>query len=83
MKLALTLAEKGKGFVEPNPAVGCVIVKNNKIIGQGFHKKFGTPHAEINALKSCKQSPAGATMYVTLEPCCHFGQTGALHKHYY
>jgi diaminohydroxyphosphoribosylaminopyrimidine deaminase/5-amino-6-(5-phosphoribosylamino)uracil reductase len=75
MQIALTLAKKGIGKVESNPAVGCVIVKNNKIIGKGFHKKFGGPHAEINTLKSCKQSPAGATMYVTLEPCCHFGKT--------
>jgi len=75
MRLALDLAWKGIGSVEPNPAVGCVIVKNHKIIGKGFHKKFSGPHAEINALKSCKQSPAGATMYVTLEPCCHFGKT--------
>jgi diaminohydroxyphosphoribosylaminopyrimidine deaminase/5-amino-6-(5-phosphoribosylamino)uracil reductase len=75
MRLALALAKKGLGKVEPNPAVGCVIVKNNKIIGKGFHKKFGGPHAEINALKSCKKSSRGATMYVTLEPCCHFGKT--------
>jgi diaminohydroxyphosphoribosylaminopyrimidine deaminase/5-amino-6-(5-phosphoribosylamino)uracil reductase len=75
MRQALELAAKGLGQVEPNPAVGCVIVKNNKIIGQGFHKKFGGPHAEINALKNCKKSSANATMYVTLEPCCHFGKT--------
>ena len=75
MKSALVFAKKGLGNVEPNPAVGCVIVKNNKIIGKGWHKKFGGPHAEINALKNCKKSPAGATMYVTLEPCCHFGKT--------
>jgi diaminohydroxyphosphoribosylaminopyrimidine deaminase/5-amino-6-(5-phosphoribosylamino)uracil reductase len=75
MRLALELAAKGIGNVEPNPAVGCVIVKDNKIIGKGYHKKFGAPHAEINALKNCKKSPAGATMYVTLEPCCHFGKT--------
>jgi len=75
MKLALALAEKGLGSVEPNPAVGCVIVKNGKIIGQGWHKKFGAPHAEINALKSCKTSPAGAMMFVTVEPCCHYGKT--------
>lgn len=75
MNSALVLAKKGIGKVEPNPAVGCVIVKNNKIIGKGFHKKFGGPHAEINALKNCKQSPAGATMFVTLEPCCHYGKT--------
>ena len=75
MRLALELAKKGIGSVEPNPAVGCVIVKDNKIIGKGWHKKFGGPHAEINALKNCKKSPAGAIMYVTLEPCCHFGKT--------
>jgi diaminohydroxyphosphoribosylaminopyrimidine deaminase/5-amino-6-(5-phosphoribosylamino)uracil reductase len=75
MKLALELAKKGLGSVEPNPAVGCIIVKNNKIIGKGWHKKFGGPHAEINALKNCKKSPRGTTMYVTLEPCCHFGKT--------
>jgi diaminohydroxyphosphoribosylaminopyrimidine deaminase/5-amino-6-(5-phosphoribosylamino)uracil reductase len=75
MKSALVLAKKGLGTVEPNPAVGCVIVKDNKIIGKGWHKNFGGAHAEINALKNCKQSPAGATMYVTLEPCCHFGKT--------
>jgi diaminohydroxyphosphoribosylaminopyrimidine deaminase/5-amino-6-(5-phosphoribosylamino)uracil reductase len=79
IRLALKLAQKGLGCVEPNPAVGCVIVKNNKIIGKGFHKKFGGAHAEINALADCKKrgfSPAGATMYVTVEPCCHFGKTG-------
>jgi len=78
MTLALSLAEKGLGSVEPNPAVGCVIVKNGKIIGKGYHQKFGGPHAEINALADCKKrgnSPADATMYVSLEPCCHFGKT--------
>jgi diaminohydroxyphosphoribosylaminopyrimidine deaminase/5-amino-6-(5-phosphoribosylamino)uracil reductase len=75
MSLAIRLAQKGIGFVEPNPAVGCAIVKDNKIIGKGWHKKFGGPHAEINALKNCKKSPRGTTMYVTLEPCCHFGKT--------
>jgi len=75
MQLSLKFAAGGLGNVEPNPMVGCVIVKNNKIIARSFHKKFGGPHAEINALKNCKKSPAGATMYVTLEPCCHFGKT--------
>jgi diaminohydroxyphosphoribosylaminopyrimidine deaminase/5-amino-6-(5-phosphoribosylamino)uracil reductase len=75
MQIALKLAGRGVGSVEPNPAVGCVIVKSNKIIGKGFHKKFGGQHAEINALKNCKKSPRGATMFVTLEPCCHFGKT--------
>jgi diaminohydroxyphosphoribosylaminopyrimidine deaminase/5-amino-6-(5-phosphoribosylamino)uracil reductase len=74
----MALARKGIGNVEPNPAVGCVIVKNGRIIGKGCHKKFGGPHAEINALSDCRKkgsSPAGATMYVSLEPCCHFGKT--------
>ncbi|HBG77961.1 MAG TPA: bifunctional diaminohydroxyphosphoribosylaminopyrimidine deaminase/5-amino-6-(5-phosphoribosylamino)uracil reductase RibD [Phycisphaerales bacterium] len=78
IKLALKLAHQGLGSVEPNPMVGCVIVKNGKIIGEGYHRKFGGPHAEINALADCKKrgnSPAGATMYVSLEPCCHFGKT--------
>jgi diaminohydroxyphosphoribosylaminopyrimidine deaminase/5-amino-6-(5-phosphoribosylamino)uracil reductase len=78
MKVAMALARKGIGNVEPNPAVGCVIVKNGRIIGKGCHKKFGGPHAEINALSDCRKkgnNPAGATMYVTLEPCCHFGKT--------
>ena len=79
MQRALELAAKGLGSVEPNPAVGAVIVKNGKIIGRGWHKKFGGPHAEINALADCKKhgrSPIGATIFVTLEPCCHFGKTG-------
>jgi diaminohydroxyphosphoribosylaminopyrimidine deaminase/5-amino-6-(5-phosphoribosylamino)uracil reductase len=78
MRLALKLAKKGISEVEPNPTVGCVIVKNNQIIGKGWHKRFGGPHAEINALQDCKSTGAtadGATMYVTLEPCCHQGKT--------
>ncbi len=75
MKEALLLAEKGCGLVNPNPMVGAVIVKNNEIIGRGYHESFGGPHAEINALASCTRSPIGATMYVTLEPCCHYGKT--------
>ena len=78
MRMALKLARRGVGSVEPNPAVGCVIVKDNKIIGTGWHKKFGGPHAEINALEDCKRSgisPQNAAMYVTLEPCCHHGKT--------
>lgn len=78
MQTALNLAERGIGSVEPNPAVGCVIVKGGQIIGKGWHKKFGGPHAEINALQDCKTlgtTPARATMYVTLEPCSHEGQT--------
>lgn len=74
MKLALQLAEKGCGWVPPNPMVGSVIVKNGEIIGHGWHKKYGGLHAERNALDSCKESPKDATMYVTLEPCCHYGK---------
>jgi diaminohydroxyphosphoribosylaminopyrimidine deaminase/5-amino-6-(5-phosphoribosylamino)uracil reductase len=79
MQVALKLARRGLGFVEPNPAVGAVIVKNERVIGIGWHKKFGAPHAEINALENCKKqgyNPKDATMFVTLEPCCHFGRTG-------
>jgi len=79
MWVALRLARRGIGSVEPNPAVGAVIVKANQIIGSGWHKKFGGPHAEINALEDCKTlgvNPRGAAMYVTLEPCSHEGKTG-------
>jgi diaminohydroxyphosphoribosylaminopyrimidine deaminase/5-amino-6-(5-phosphoribosylamino)uracil reductase len=79
MRLALRLAEKGIGSVEPNPAVGCVIIKAGQEIGRGCHKQFGGPHAEINAIENCKAlgfKPEGGTMYVTLEPCCHQGKTG-------
>lgn len=75
MQLALQLAAKGQGFVSPNPMVGCVVVKNNKILATGYHKKFGGPHAEIVALQKCKKSTRGVTLYVTLEPCHHFGKT--------
>jgi hypothetical protein len=83
MQLAINLAKRGIGSVEPNPAVGAIITKSNQIIGQGWHKKFGEAHAEINALKDCESlaiSPKGATMYVTLEPCCHQGKTGPCTK---
>ena len=79
MGMALRLARRGIGSVEPNPAVGAVIVKANQIIGSGWHKKFGGPHAEINALEDCKTlgvNPRGAAMYVTLEPCSVQGKTG-------
>lgn len=79
MQRAIDLARQGLGEVEPNPAVGCVIVKDNQIIAEGYHQRFGGPHAEINALHQCRQKgidPAGATVYVTLEPCCTVGKTG-------
>ena len=75
MKIAIELAKKGAGYVNPNPMVGAVIVKNNRLIGQGYHEVFGGLHAERNALKNCRESPVGATLYVTLEPCCHYGKT--------
>jgi diaminohydroxyphosphoribosylaminopyrimidine deaminase/5-amino-6-(5-phosphoribosylamino)uracil reductase len=79
MEMALRLARRGISSVEPNPVVGAVIIKANQIIGRGWHKKFGGPHAEINALADCRSlgvTPKGATMYVTLEPCSHKGKTG-------
>ena len=78
MKHALELAVKGVGAVNPNPLVGAVIVKDNKIIGEGYHKKYGELHAERNALADCRkrgENPKGAAIYVTLEPCCHYGKT--------
>jgi diaminohydroxyphosphoribosylaminopyrimidine deaminase / 5-amino-6-(5-phosphoribosylamino)uracil reductase len=75
MKRALELAKKGTGFVDPNPLVGAVIVKDNKIIGEGYHMKYGGPHAEVNAINHASESVKGATMYVTLEPCAHYGKT--------
>jgi diaminohydroxyphosphoribosylaminopyrimidine deaminase/5-amino-6-(5-phosphoribosylamino)uracil reductase len=79
MRMALNLAKRGVGSVEPNPAVGAIITKANQVIGKGWHRKFGGPHAEINALEDCKTlgvNPRGAVMYVTLEPCSHKGKTG-------
>lgn len=75
MRRAIELAKKGEGAVDPNPLVGAVIVKNDKIIGEGYHKKYGDLHAERNAFKSITESAEGGTLYVTLEPCCHTGKT--------
>lgn len=75
MKRALDLAQRGAGYTKPNPLVGAVIVKNNSIIGEGWHEHFGGPHAEINAFKNATEDVEGATMYVTLEPCSHYGKT--------
>ena len=74
MKMALELAQKGMGFTAPNPMVGSVIVKNGRIIGQGYHRKYGELHAEREALAACTEEPEGASIYVTLEPCCHYGK---------
>src|SRR5262245_25975557 len=72
---ALELARRGQGFVEPNPMVGCVIVRGDEIVGEGWHQQFGGPHAEVHALAAAGERAKGATMYVTLEPCCHHGKT--------
>lgn len=75
MALALELAAKGRGSVSPNPMVGAVIVKDGKIIGTGYHEKCGEGHAEVNAFKNATEEVQGATIYVTLEPCSHYGKT--------
>ena len=75
MKEALRLAVKGKGRTSPNPMVGAVIVKNNKIIGKGYHKKAGFPHAEIEAIRDAGEKAKGSRLYVNLEPCSHYGRT--------
>lgn len=75
MRIALNLAKKGIGKTSPNPAVGAVVVKNGNITGRGYHKKAGLPHAEIVALEEAGRGAKGADLYVTLEPCVHFGRT--------
>ena len=74
MERAIQLARRGTGFTNPNPLVGAVIVKDHRIIGEGWHARYGDLHAERNALKHCIEDPAGADIYVTLEPCCHHGK---------
>ncbi len=75
MRRALELAEQGAGHTNPNPMVGCVVVKDGRIISEGYHEAYGGFHAERNALLHCGEDPAGADLYVTLEPCCHTGKT--------
>ena len=75
MEKAIYLAKKGRGKVSPNPMVGCVIVKNGHIIGEGYHQCFGKNHAELEAFKNCVEDPSDASIYITLEPCIHFGKT--------
>jgi len=75
IQLAIEIAKKGIGSVSPNPLVGCVIVKNNKIIGAGYHQKYGGNHAEINAINDAKENVEGSTLYINLEPCSHHGKT--------
>ena len=78
MQLAMALARRGYGMTSPNPMVGAVLVKGGKIIGRGWHRRAGLPHAEIEALRDAQKrghNPRGATLYVTLEPCCTHGRT--------
>lgn len=75
MRRAITLARKGWGSTPPNPMVGAVIVKDGRVLGEGWHRGPGQPHAEVEAIRACRESPAGATIYVTLEPCNHHGRT--------
>ena len=74
MKRAIELAKNGTGWVNPNPLVGAVIVKDDRIIGEGWHRKYGELHAERDALSRCMEDTSGAIIYVTLEPCCHHGK---------
>lgn len=75
MKRTMALAEKGSGWVNPNPLVGAILVKNGTIVGEGYHDHFGGPHAEVNAIRAAGDNAAGSTLYVTLEPCSHHGKT--------
>jgi len=80
MRLALELAQRGRGQVEPNPIVGAVVCRNGKIVGRGYHQRFGGPHAEIFAFKEAGKKVRNSTLYVTLEPCCYTGKTGPCTK---
>lgn len=75
MARALELALRGLGHTRPNPMVGAVVVRDGRIIGEGWHEQFGGPHAEVNAFAHCSEDPEGATLYVSLEPCAHYGKT--------
>jgi len=75
IRLAVEIAKKGMGNVSPNPLVGCVIIKNDRIIGAGYHERYGGPHAEINAINSAAENVEGSTLYINLEPCSHYGKT--------
>ena len=75
MRMAIELAKKGEGAVNPNPLVGAVVVKDGKVVGKGYHRFFGGPHAEVYALEKAGEEAFGATIYVTLEPCSHYGKT--------
>src|SRR5947207_10312331 len=75
MQRALELAQRGRGHVEPNPLVGAIVVRDGRVVGEGWHQRFGAAHAEVNALAAAGDAARGATLYVTLEPCCHCGKT--------
>jgi diaminohydroxyphosphoribosylaminopyrimidine deaminase/5-amino-6-(5-phosphoribosylamino)uracil reductase len=75
MRRALELAGRGRGAVEPNPLVGAVVVRDGRVVGEGWHQRFGQAHAEVHALAAAGEAARGATLYVTLEPCCHTGKT--------
>src|SRR6516164_11329019 len=75
MARALEVAERGRGYVEPNPLVGAIIVRDGQLVGEGWHRRFGEAHAEVHALAAAGGAARGATLYVTLEPCCHTGKT--------
>ncbi|HTU19190.1 MAG TPA: bifunctional diaminohydroxyphosphoribosylaminopyrimidine deaminase/5-amino-6-(5-phosphoribosylamino)uracil reductase RibD [Gemmataceae bacterium] len=75
MRRALELAERGRGYVEPNPLVGAAVVHDGHLVGEGWHQRYGEAHAEIHALAAAGEAAQGATLYVTLEPCCHHGKT--------
>src|SRR5215831_15749864 len=75
MQRALLLAERGRGYVEPNPLVGAVIARGESVVGEGWHQRFGEAHAEIVALAKAGEAARGGTLFVTLEPCCHEGKT--------
>jgi diaminohydroxyphosphoribosylaminopyrimidine deaminase/5-amino-6-(5-phosphoribosylamino)uracil reductase len=75
MRRALELAERGRGWVEPNPLVGAVVVRDGQLVGEGWHQRYGEAHAEVHALAAAGEAARGATLYVTLEPCCHYGKT--------
>src|SRR6476620_878957 len=75
MRRALELAARGRGAVEPNPMVGAVVVRDGVVVGEGWHQKYGGPHAEVFALNAAGEAARGAALYVSLEPCCHHGKT--------
>jgi len=76
LKKTFSLAKRGEGFTSPNPLVGALFVKNNKILSYGYHHKAGGPHAEVEAIRTAKKNLSGSTLYINLEPCCHLGRTG-------